>query len=164
MALPWKVGGRAWYLYMVLLQGAGLDIILDWTEVVYMNSFHYNTSRPKNKCRWRNSLMWFIFNLQRRKIHTIVHNDIQYLCVDSLACKKKGPFLRVVPIRLLCEPHTTLIPCWKSTVYFPLATGPNPFPKSAPFSTPHAHSCNIILLWKTTSACLNLSPSATDRS
>jgi hypothetical protein len=127
-----------------------------------MNIVHENTSRPKNKCGWRNYLMWFMFNLQRRKIHTLVHNDIQYLRVDSLRVKKKYP---LVAIRAWCEPHSTLIPCWKSTAYFPQATGPNPFPQACPpFSTPHAHSCNIILLWKTTSACRNLSPSASDRS
>ncbi len=115
----------------------GQDWTLYWTEVVYMNSFHDNSSRPKNKCKWRNYLMWFIFNLQRRKIHTLVHNDIQYLCVDSLACQKKCPFLRVVAILAWCEPPSTLVPCWKSTVYFPQATGPNPFPQACPLFQPH---------------------------
>ncbi len=118
----------------------GQDWTLYWTEVVYMNSVHDNTNQPKNKCRWRNSLMWFIFNLQRRKIHTLVHNYVQYLCVDSLACKKSVPYLGWWP----SVHDANLTPLWSHVENrLPISHKPlaSPLPQVCPFFNP---TCSLM--------------------
>ncbi len=70
----------------------------------------YHANRPKNRRRFCNSFMWFIFNPQRRKIYTIIYS-IQFLICDGSKCK--NPLRWWLSVQG-CEHPSTLVPCWVS--------------------------------------------------
>ncbi len=117
-------------------------------------------SRPNNKCRWHN-FKWFIFNLQRQKINTVLYK------VAHMYTIFKCGFPWMQKSLSWCGGHRCMVrtslhsgPMLKIDCpisYKPLA--PTPSPKPSSFSDPHAYACNAILLWKTTLARRKLSPS-----
>jgi hypothetical protein len=50
-----------------------------------------HANRPKNKCRCRNSFTYFIFNLQKRKLYTVLYNNIDSAVFMCRVLKWKNP-------------------------------------------------------------------------
>ncbi len=107
------------------------DQIFTGTVFIVLN----HANRPKNE-RWCcNFLTWFIFNLQRRKICSVLFNNIQqkvfmcgvFKCEKSLAVGGGHQF----KVRTSLHPGPKLI----STALFPTRRWPHTFPKPAPFQS-----------------------------
>jgi hypothetical protein len=98
--------------------------------------------------------MWFIFNLQRRKICTASYNILQWTIFSCVVFKGKNPFHLVVAISARCENLTLL---WfhveNRLPHFAQDTSLTPSPKPAPFSAPHTHTCDTVLLRENDVAC-----------
>jgi hypothetical protein len=58
-----------------------------------------------------NSFTWFIFNLHRRKLSTVLYNNIQWTVLMRVLFKCKNLVLEVVAISARCESHSTLVSC-----------------------------------------------------
>jgi hypothetical protein len=95
----------------------------------------------KNKRKLCDSFMWFIFNLQRRKICTALHNNLKWtflLLVESLSEKKWAnfpylgwwPSVHCVNLTPLCGPLLK-INCPITTTYWPQS-----FPQARPLMGP----------------------------
>jgi hypothetical protein len=90
----------------------------------------------KNKCRCCNSFTRFIFNLQKRKINTVLCNNMQHTVCTCRVLKCKNPWLGVVAISARFKPHPTLDTCLK--IDWPVShklLAP-PLPQAHPFQ-PH---------------------------
>jgi hypothetical protein len=89
----------------------------------------------------------FIFKLQRRKICTVLYNNIHrhYFRVEFLTSKKSLSWGGGHQCKMQTSLYSGSI--LKSTVLFPTSYWLRPFPKYTLFSTLHAHiSCTISII------------------
>jgi hypothetical protein len=111
----------------------------------YLLDVHNYTNRLKSKHMFCNSFMWFIFNLQMRKIYIQYYsilNNIQQLMCGLL--NAKNPYLGWRPSAAqVCELPSTPVPCCDSITTFPTSYWPHPIPWSLP-STTHTHTYDTI--------------------
>ncbi len=120
-----------------------------WIGLLMSGRQHANC--PKNKHRCWNPFMWFICNLQRQKICTVLYCNIRKKIFTSRLPKCKNPLPGLVAISTSCKPRSTLDLCWKLTAHveiwlphFPQAVGltPSSNPTLSAWST---HACDTIL-------------------
>ncbi len=105
-------------------------------------------SRHRNKCRWSSSFIWIIFNLQQRKIVTVLYSDAVMALIHSETpwnLNAKSPSLRAVAVIGQHKLQSSLVPCWISTAPFPTSHWLHPFLRPGPFLPP-THTCNTIFL------------------
>jgi hypothetical protein len=108
---------------------------------------------PTNKRRFRNSFTWFIFNLQRRKIYTVVYNIKQCTVINMWGFQmQKIPYLGRWPSVQGCKLPSTPAPHWESTPTYPTSRWLHPFPWSHHLRPAYPHMWYYSKWQKTTLA------------
>jgi hypothetical protein len=112
----------------VFIPSSSLTIII----VITVGSHGY---KPKNACTFHNSFTWFIFNLSRIKICTVLYTIIQSTVINVLAFKHKKPLLGMVAFSARMQTsHAFQSHAASQLPHFPQAVG----------LSLHTHTCDTI--------------------
>jgi hypothetical protein len=105
-----------------------------------------HANRLKNKRRCSNPFTWFIFNLQRRKMYTVLYNNIQWTVFRCVVFTNAKPLTLVDSHQCKVQISLHSGPMLKIDCHIFNKPQASPFPQVTPFSTPHTHTCDTILV------------------